>query len=38
MIVTGRNPGILSFSENASGGTCSPTCHTSENYGINYAR
>jgi predicted CXXCH cytochrome family protein len=38
LIVTGRNPGITSYTETATGGTCSPTCHGTESYRINYAR
>ncbi|MBI5836554.1 MAG: hypothetical protein HZB25_04855 [Candidatus Eisenbacteria bacterium] len=38
LIVTGRNPGINSYTETTNGGTCSPTCHGTETYTINYAR
>ena len=38
LIVTGRSPGINSYTETSTGGTCSPTCHGSETYKINYAR
>jgi predicted CXXCH cytochrome family protein len=38
LIVTGRNPGINSYTETATGGSCSPTCHGTESYRINYAR
>jgi predicted CXXCH cytochrome family protein len=38
LIVTGRSPGIVSFSVNASGGSCLPTCHGSRPYQINYPR
>lgn len=38
LIVTGRTPGIRSYTQTSSGGTCSPTCHGSETYKINYAR
>jgi predicted CXXCH cytochrome family protein len=38
LIVTGRSPGIRSYAESTTGGTCSPTCHGSETYKINYAR
>ncbi len=38
MIVTGRMPGIISFSVNANGGTCLPTCHGLRSYQINYSR
>jgi predicted CXXCH cytochrome family protein len=38
LIITGRNPGLNSYTETTTGGTCSPTCHGTESYGINYAR
>lgn len=38
LIVTGRMPGIISFSVNANGGTCLPTCHGMQSYRINYPR
>ena len=38
MMVTGRSPGINSYSQTATGGSCSPTCHGSESYTLNYAR
>ncbi len=38
LLVTGRNPGINSYTRTASGGTCAPTCHDSESYTVNYAR
>jgi hypothetical protein len=38
LLVTGRVPGINSFTRTASGGTCSPTCHGSKSYTVNYAR
>jgi len=38
LIVTGRNPGITSYTETSGGGSCSPTCHGNESYTINYAR
>ena len=38
LIVTGRNPGIVSYTENASGGSCTPTCHDSQSYQVNYPR
>lgn len=38
LLVTGRNPGLNSYSRSANGGTCSPTCHGSESYTVNYAR
>lgn len=39
LMVTGRSPGLNSYTENATGGSCSPSCHGSESYGkINYPR
>jgi len=38
LIVTGRLPGIISFSVNEDGGTCFPTCHGMQSYRINYPR
>ncbi len=38
LIVTGRNPGINSYTETSTGGSCSPTCHERESYRLNYAR
>lgn len=38
LIVTGRTPGILSFSADATGGTCLATCHGSKVYQLNYPR
>ena len=38
LLVTGRTPGILGYTETAGGGTCQPTCHAPESYSINYAR
>jgi hypothetical protein len=38
LIVTGRNPGLNSYTQTATGGTCSPTCHGQASYTINYAR
>ncbi|MBI4522603.1 MAG: hypothetical protein HY695_02190 [Deltaproteobacteria bacterium] len=38
LIITGRNPGINSYTETSTGGTCSPTCHSSQTYNINYSR
>ncbi|MGC9035530.1 MAG: cytochrome c3 family protein [Verrucomicrobiia bacterium] len=39
LIVTGRNPGLNSYTMTASGGTCAPTCHGSITYNsLNYAR
>jgi hypothetical protein len=38
LIVTGRTPGITSYTETATGGTCTPTCHGTESYRTNYPR
>jgi hypothetical protein len=38
LIVTGRSPGIGSFTSTPTGGTCAPTCHGLESYTTNYAR
>lgn len=38
LIVTGRSPGLVSFSVNPAGGTCLQTCHGSRAYQINYPR
>lgn len=38
LLVTGRAPGLLSYTRTVSGGTCTPTCHGTESYLVNYAR
>lgn len=39
LLVTGRNPGLNSFTLTANGGTCAPTCHGSKTYNaLNYPR
>lgn len=38
LMVLGRNPGLVSYTETAGGGTCAPTCHGSESYSVTYAR
>jgi predicted CXXCH cytochrome family protein len=38
LLVTGRFPGLSSYTANFNGGTCGPTCHESESYTVNYAR
>jgi len=38
LIVTGRNPGLTTYTETPTGGTCGPTCHGSESYTVGYAR
>jgi predicted CXXCH cytochrome family protein len=38
LITTGRSPGIVSYSQTPTGGTCAPTCHAFQAYSVNYAR
>ncbi|MBC8316260.1 MAG: hypothetical protein H8E41_00010 [Desulfobulbaceae bacterium] len=38
LIVTGRNPGLRSFSMTTNGGSCMPTCHDSRSYTVTYPR
>jgi predicted CXXCH cytochrome family protein len=38
LLVTGRLPGLNSYTRTATGGTCAPSCHGSESYTVNYAR
>ena len=38
LIVTGRSPGINSYTQTSNGGSCSPTCHGVKSYTINYPR
>jgi len=38
LIVTGRAPGIVAFTESPTGGTCQATCHDAKSYTVNYAR
>ena len=38
LIVTGRIPGIVSYTESPTGGTCTATCHGPATYAVNYAR
>ncbi len=38
LIATGRNPGITIYTQTAGGGTCTPTCHVTRSYPVNYAR
>ena len=38
LMVTGRTPGLTSYTATPSGGTCNQTCHTARAYSINYAR
>jgi hypothetical protein len=38
LLGTGRTPGLRGYTSTTTGGTCTPTCHGSENYRANYAR
>jgi hypothetical protein len=38
LLVTGRNPGLLSITATPTGGSCSPTCHGPQSWTVNYAR
>jgi hypothetical protein len=38
LVVTGRSPGLVTYTETANGGTCAPTCHGTASYTVNYAR
>jgi hypothetical protein len=38
LLVTGRSPGLNTYTRTASGGTCAPTCHGSESYSVTYPR
>jgi hypothetical protein len=38
LLVTGRNPGINTYTRTANGGTCVATCHGSEGYTVAYPR
>lgn len=38
LIVTGRNPGINTYTRTTGGGTCAPTCHDSQSYSVSYPR
>ena len=38
LIVTGRSPGIMTYTATANGGTCVATCHGAQSYTVNYAR
>jgi predicted CXXCH cytochrome family protein len=38
LVATGRVPGIVSYAESPTGGSCQPTCHGLETYTVNYAR
>jgi len=36
LMVTGRSPGLNSYTHTATGGTCAPSCHGTETYTVNY--
>ena len=38
LIVTGRSPGLTSYTQSSTGGTCTQTCHAARAYSINYPR
>jgi predicted CXXCH cytochrome family protein len=38
LIVTGRLPGINSYTQTTAGGSCTATCHVTRNYSVNYTR
>jgi predicted CXXCH cytochrome family protein len=38
LLVTGRVPGITSYTQTPTGGTCGASCHGSNSYTANYAR
>lgn len=38
LIVTGRSPGLNSYTRTANGGSCAPSCHGSQSYTVNYLR
>ena len=38
LLVTGRNPGINTYTRTAGGGTCAPSCHGRESYSVTYPR
>lgn len=38
LLVTGRSPGITTYTRTANGGSCVATCHGSESYTVRYAR
>lgn len=38
LVATGRNPGITIYTQTTGGGTCTPTCHNTRTYTVNYAR
>jgi len=38
LLVTGRSPGLMSFTSTPDGGTCTSSCHAAQSYTVNYAR
>lgn len=38
LMVVGRNPGLISYTETTTGGSCTPTCHSTRTYTLNYPR
>jgi hypothetical protein len=38
LIAVGRSPGMLSYTETLSGGTCMTSCHDPQSYTVTYAR
>jgi predicted CXXCH cytochrome family protein len=38
LLVTGRSPGINTYTRTAGGGSCAPSCHGSESYSVAYPR
>ncbi len=38
LLVTGRSPGINTYTRTANGGTCNATCHGNESYSVTYPR
>jgi len=38
LIATDRSPGIRTYVQTPTGGTCTPTCHDAESYAVTYAR
>lgn len=38
LIVLRKRPGIIAYTQTPGGGTCTPTCHTTRTYRVNYPR
>jgi predicted CXXCH cytochrome family protein len=38
LLVTGRSPGLTSYTQSLVGGTCAQTCHPARTYSVNYPR